>query len=118
MTNGERVTGTPDEQYDLVSVLYHALQGGETSEEYIEDARSLMELFLLIRRVRMPVISAVRGRALTGGCGLALACDSSSQHLANGDSRVLPRPVLLLVQSSASSAHESPVIAPIVVTRH
>jgi hypothetical protein len=39
MTNGERVTGTPDEQYDLVSVLYHALQGGETSQQYIEDAR-------------------------------------------------------------------------------
>jgi hypothetical protein len=39
MTDGERVTGTPDEQYDLVSVLYHALQGGETSEQYIEDAR-------------------------------------------------------------------------------
>src|SRR5438552_19208996 len=34
-----------------------------------------MELFLLIRRVRTPVISAVRGRALAGGCGLALACD-------------------------------------------
>ena len=40
MTDGERVTGTPDEQYDLVSVLYHALQGGETSEQYIEDART------------------------------------------------------------------------------
>jgi hypothetical protein len=39
MTDGERVTGTPDEQYDLVSVLYHALQGGETSEQYIKDAR-------------------------------------------------------------------------------
>jgi len=46
-----------------------------TVAENIEDARSLMELFLLIRRVRMTVISAVRGRALTGGCGLALACD-------------------------------------------
>jgi methylglutaconyl-CoA hydratase len=43
--------------------------------ENLEDARSLMELFLLIRKVRMPVISAVQGRALAGGCGLALACD-------------------------------------------
>ena len=34
-----------------------------------------MELFLLIRAVRVPVISAVQGRALAGGCGLALACD-------------------------------------------
>ncbi len=39
------------------------------------DARSLMELFLLIRRVKVPVVAAVRGRALAGGCGLASACD-------------------------------------------
>jgi hypothetical protein len=39
MTDSERVTGTPDPHYDLVSVLYHALQGGETSQRYIEDAR-------------------------------------------------------------------------------
>lgn len=43
--------------------------------ENLEDARSLMELFALIRRVRVPVIAAVRGRALAGGCGLATACD-------------------------------------------
>jgi methylglutaconyl-CoA hydratase len=34
-----------------------------------------MELFTLIRRVRVPVVAAVRGRALAGGCGLATACD-------------------------------------------
>ncbi len=43
--------------------------------ENLEDARSLAELFLLIRAVRVPVIAAVRGRALAGGCGLASACD-------------------------------------------
>jgi methylglutaconyl-CoA hydratase len=43
--------------------------------ENLEDAQSMMELFALIRRVRVPVIAAVRGRALAGGCGLATACD-------------------------------------------
>jgi methylglutaconyl-CoA hydratase len=43
--------------------------------ENLDDARSLMELFLLIREVRVPVVAAVQGRALAGGCGLALACD-------------------------------------------
>ncbi|HEX8474767.1 MAG TPA: enoyl-CoA hydratase-related protein [Pyrinomonadaceae bacterium] len=43
--------------------------------ENLEDAQSLMELFALIRRVRVPVVAAVHGRALAGGCGLATACD-------------------------------------------
>jgi methylglutaconyl-CoA hydratase len=43
--------------------------------ENLEDARSLMELFLLIREVSVPVVAAVHGRALAGGCGLATACD-------------------------------------------
>lgn len=31
-------TGMKDPHYDLVSVLYHALQGAETLEQYISDA--------------------------------------------------------------------------------
>jgi methylglutaconyl-CoA hydratase len=44
-------------------------------EENLADAGSLMDLFLAIRRTEVPVIAAVRGRALAGGCGLATACD-------------------------------------------
>ncbi|HEX8369514.1 MAG TPA: enoyl-CoA hydratase/isomerase family protein [Pyrinomonadaceae bacterium] len=40
-----------------------------------DDARNLMELFALIRKVKIPVVAAVHGRALAGGCGLATACD-------------------------------------------
>ncbi len=43
--------------------------------ENTDDARSLMELFVLIRRLKIPVLAAVKGRALAGGCGLASACD-------------------------------------------
>ena len=37
--NAERQTGTKDETYNLISVLYHALQGGETYAMYARDAQ-------------------------------------------------------------------------------
>jgi methylglutaconyl-CoA hydratase len=40
-----------------------------------DDAQNLMELFAMIRKIKVPVIAAVHGRALAGGCGLATACD-------------------------------------------
>ena len=43
--------------------------------ESLADAESLGELFLLLRRLGKPVVAAVHGRALAGGCGLASACD-------------------------------------------
>ena len=39
------------------------------------DARSTAELFLMMRNHPRPVIAAVHGRALAGGCGIATACD-------------------------------------------
>jgi methylglutaconyl-CoA hydratase len=43
--------------------------------ENLWDAENLLELFALIRKIKIPVIAAVAGRALAGGCGLATACD-------------------------------------------
>jgi methylglutaconyl-CoA hydratase len=48
---------------------------GASVAENSEDARLLLELFLLIRALQVPVVAAVTGRALAGGCGLATACD-------------------------------------------
>jgi len=45
---------TRDEHYDLISVLYHALQGEETVGQYIEDAETAddQELVEHFREVR------------------------------------------------------------------
>lgn len=39
MTNGVQHTGTRDEHYNLVSVLYHTLQEADLIQQYIDDAR-------------------------------------------------------------------------------
>jgi len=44
---GAAQTGERDEHYDVISVLYHALQGAETISQYIEDARSARDQELL-----------------------------------------------------------------------
>lgn len=56
-----------------LSVLQKVAEGSIL--ENLADAENLMELFALIRKVNIPVIAAVHGRALAGGCGLATACD-------------------------------------------
>jgi methylglutaconyl-CoA hydratase len=76
--------------------------------ENLDDARSLMELFILIRRVRIPVVAAVHGRAFAGGCGLALACDLvvASRSASFGFPEVkigfVPAMVMALVQHNVS----------------
>ena len=44
-------------------------------EESMASARVMAELFVEMRRSPRPIVAAVRGRALAGGCGLATACD-------------------------------------------
>ena len=45
-------TGTDDNLYNLVSVLYHALQGAETYDKYISDAGDDQELASFMRAVK------------------------------------------------------------------
>jgi len=46
-----------------------------TVGENLADARQLADVFLDMRRHPRPIVAAVRGRALAGGCGLATAAD-------------------------------------------
>ena len=76
--------------------------------ENAEDARSLLELFLLIRQIHVPVIAAVQGRALAGGCGLASACDlilaSESARFGYPEVRIgfVPAMVLAILRRNVS----------------
>lgn len=45
-------TGTQDEQYNLISVLYHALQGGDTISQYMSDAQSDDELSQFLQQAQ------------------------------------------------------------------
>jgi hypothetical protein len=45
--SGESATGERDEHYNVISVLYHALQGAETIQKYVQDARGSSDKELL-----------------------------------------------------------------------
>jgi len=72
------------------------------------DARSLMELFLLIRQAPVPIVAAVRGKALAGGCGLASACDivlaSANAHFGYPEVKIgfVPAMVMAILRRNVS----------------
>ena len=41
MDYGQQTTGTKDEHYNLISVLYHALNGADTCDRYALDAETV-----------------------------------------------------------------------------
>ena len=45
-------TGTANPTYNLVSVLYHALQGAENCEQYAKDAGSDQDLATFFREIQ------------------------------------------------------------------
>ena len=44
-------------------------------EAHRRDAADLGRVFLTMRGMQKPIVAAVQGRAIAGGCGLATACD-------------------------------------------
>ena len=72
------------------------------------DARYTADLFLMMRNHPRPVIAAVQGRALAGGCGIATACDIilASQSAQFGYPEVnigfLPAMVMAILRRSVS----------------
>jgi acetoacetate decarboxylase len=54
MAMSDRTTGTKDEHYNVISVLYHALQGADTCATYLQDAEQAgdQELAQFFREVQ------------------------------------------------------------------
>ncbi len=48
----QQATGTPDPTYDVISVVYHALQGAETIQKYLDDSNTEDELRTFFEQVQ------------------------------------------------------------------
>lgn len=76
--------------------------------ENIADARRLADLFLEMRRHPRPIVAAVRGRALAGGCGIATASDiviaSESAQFGYPETKIgfVPAMVMAILRRSVS----------------
>lgn len=62
----QQATGTPDPTYNVISVVYHALQGAETIQQYLDDAGVDEELKTYFQQVQQ---------------GYRRAADMGKQHL-------------------------------------
>jgi methylglutaconyl-CoA hydratase len=79
-----------------------------TVMENVEDARHLAALFVAMRTHPRPIVAAVRGRALAGGCGIATACDlvlaTASAQLGYPEVNIgfIPAMVMVILRRSVS----------------
>lgn len=63
---------------DLVQTARHSQELDTVGN--LADATLLGALFVTMRRLQVPIVAAVQGRALAGGAGLAMGCDLVLMH--------------------------------------
>jgi hypothetical protein len=76
MDPGSQATGTRDEHYNLISVLYHALHGAENCEIYMADAEAadrveLAAFFREAQAMHAALAEQAKGNLGIGGTSLA-----------------------------------------------
>ncbi|HEV8192946.1 MAG TPA: hypothetical protein VGP82_15885 [Ktedonobacterales bacterium] len=54
-TQGQQATGMPNHLYDLVSILYHAMESAASNQTYIQDAQQagdndLLQFFQMVQQ--------------------------------------------------------------------
>ena len=85
--------------------------------EHMRTARQLAETILAMRRHPRPIVAAVRGRALAGGCGIATGCDlilaSESAQFGYPEVKIgfVPAMVMAILRRSVSEKRAFELIA-------
>ena len=85
--------------------------------DHVETARQLADIFLQMRHHPRPILAAVRGRALAGGCGLATACDlivaEESAHFGYPEVKIgfVPAMVTAILRRSVSEKRAFELLA-------
>src|SRR5215207_800618 len=79
MDFGERTTGTRDEHYNLISVLYHALHGAENCDRYASDAEISSDEHLAAFFREAQVLQTELAERAKGMLGINPASTTSSE---------------------------------------
>ena len=93
---GERTTGTKDERYNLISVLYHALHGADNCDHYALDAEATGDerLGAFFREAQAAQVQiAQRGKELLGIVESPPEFDVESGMGSGGGSRMPSKPL-------------------------
>ncbi len=94
-----------------------ALMLDANAEVHRRDAADLGRVFLTMRGMQKPIVAAVQGRAIAGGCGLATACDvvlaRDDAHFGYPEVRIgfIPAMVMNMLRRSVGEKHAFDLVA-------